>query len=139
MNTKIIIASALLALATSPAFAGKIETLKTDIGEVVAASETGMTLYTFRKDAENSSNCYNDCAAAWPPFVAAEGAKASGDLGLTTRKDGTQQWTLSGQPLYFWAGDAKRGDVSGDGVGGVWDAARIAQSGAKKTGGTYKY
>jgi predicted lipoprotein with Yx(FWY)xxD motif len=27
-------------------------------------------------------------------------------------------------PLYYWVKDKKMGDVTGDGVKGVWDAAR---------------
>jgi len=90
----------------------------------LTAATSGMTLYTFRKDTKNASNCYNDCATAWPPFVAPASAKSQGTLGVIERKDGTRQWSLRGKPLYFWTGDSSAGDVSGDGVGGVWDAVR---------------
>lgn len=122
--TNTILAAAALALVSTASVAAPTATAKSDIGTVVTSAKTGLTLYTFRKDAKNQSNCYNDCAAAWPPFTAAASAKASGDLGIIDRKDGSRQWTLNGQPLYFWAGDQARGDVTGDGVGGVWDAVR---------------
>ncbi len=122
--TRIFLAAAALALVGTAAVAAPTATAKSDIGTVVTSAKNGLTLYTFRKDAKNQSNCYNDCAAAWPPFTAAASAKASGKLGIIDRKDGTRQWTLNGQPLYFWAGDQARGDVTGDGVGGVWDAVR---------------
>ena len=122
--TRIFLAAAALALVGTAAVAAPTATAKSDIGTVVTSAKTGLTLYTFRKDAKNQSNCYNDCAAAWPPFTAAASAKASGELGIIDRKDGSRQWTLNGQPLYFWAGDQARGDVTGDGVGGVWDAVR---------------
>ena len=122
--TRIFLAAAALALVGTAAVAAPTATAKSDIGTVVTSAKNGLTLYTFRKDAKNQSNCYNDCAAAWPPFTAAASAKASGDLGIIDRKDGSRQWTLNGQPLYFWAGDQARGDVTGDGVGGVWDAVR---------------
>ena len=48
----------------------------------------------------------------------------AGALGIIERNDGVRQWALNGQPLYFWAGDAERGDATGDGVGGVWDVVR---------------
>ena len=92
--------------------------------KVMAAAATGMTVYTFQKDAANVSNCYDDCAVKWPPFMAAEDAKADGALGVIERKDDTYQWALNGKPLYFWAGDKAKGDATGDGVGGVWDAVR---------------
>jgi predicted lipoprotein with Yx(FWY)xxD motif len=31
---------------------------------------------------------------------------------------------LNGQPLYLYAGDLKSGDTNGDGIDGVWVAAR---------------
>ncbi len=106
------------------ASAGTLGAVNSEIGKVIVSAKTGMTLYTFRKDAANRSNCYSDCAEAWPPFQAASSAKADGALGIIDRKDGSRQWTLNGKPLYFWAGDRRRGDVTGDGVGGVWDAVR---------------
>jgi predicted lipoprotein with Yx(FWY)xxD motif len=101
-----------------------LEEVATDAGAVMAASKTGMTVYTFRKDSAGVSVCYDDCAANWPPFSAAAEAKAEGDLGIIERTDGSRQWTLKGMPLYFWVGDAGKGDATGDGVGGVWDVVR---------------
>lgn len=106
------------------AAAQTIGTVNTDIGKVVVAAKSGMTLYTFRKDTKNTSNCYNDCAVAWPPFMASGSAKAKAPLSVIKRKDGSLQWALQGKPLYFWQGDTERGDATGDGVGGVWDAVR---------------
>ena len=37
-----------------------------------------------------------------------------------TRPDGTTQITFYGQPLYTFSGDAKPGDTTGQGTGGVW-------------------
>ena len=36
------------------------------------------------------------------------------------RKDGRVQSTYDGKPLYFYSGDKKKGDKTGDGIGGVW-------------------
>ena len=119
-----IIAALGLGLGLSAASGAVLEEVATGGGKVMAAAKTGMTVYTFRKDAKGVSNCYDDCATNWPPFLAAEGAKAEGDLGIIERKDGSYQWTLNGMPLYFWAGDAAKGDATGDGVGGVWDVVR---------------
>ena len=124
MKRTLIITFATLALTASAASAASVVSVNSEIGKVLASAKTGLTLYTFRKDAKNRSNCYGDCAAAWPPFTAAASAKPSGSLGIIKRKDGTRQWALNGRPLYFWAGDSAKGDVTGDGVGGVWDAVR---------------
>ncbi|MEM9475325.1 MAG: hypothetical protein AAGA71_08520 [Pseudomonadota bacterium] len=124
MTRKLITAAVLAATLGTQAAAGTLVAINTDIGQVVAAANNGMTLYTFRNDAPNQSNCYNDCAQAWPPFAAGAAAKPEGALGIIDRNDGTRQWALNGQPLYFWAGDSARGDATGDGVGGVWDVVR---------------
>ncbi|MEM9973006.1 MAG: hypothetical protein AAF771_02425 [Pseudomonadota bacterium] len=122
--TRTLFAATLLALAGTAASASTLVAVNTNIGEVIAAGKNGMTLYTFRNDAADTSNCYGDCAQAWPPFTAGDAAKANGALGVIERRDGTRQWTLNGQPLYFWAGDSAQGDATGDGVGGVWDVVR---------------
>jgi predicted lipoprotein with Yx(FWY)xxD motif len=85
----------------------------------------GMTLYMYTKDAKNTSNCYGGCAAAWPPLLTngtpqvGTGVTAS-LLGTTTRTDGQTQVTYNGSPLYYFAKDKKPGDITGQGVGGVW-------------------
>lgn len=124
MTRSCIAAIVALALAGTTASAETLARVNSDIGKVIASAENGLTLYTFRKDARNKSNCYGECAQAWPPFTAVKSAKAYGALGIIERKDGSRQWALNGKPLYFWAGDQKRGDATGDGVGGVWDAVR---------------
>lgn len=83
----------------------------------VLADAAGRTLYTFDKDAPGKSNCSGGCLAAWPAFIAKAEAQASGDFGLIAD---TRQWTMNGKPLYYYVGDAKPGDRTGDGQGGVW-------------------
>jgi predicted lipoprotein with Yx(FWY)xxD motif len=92
----------------------------------VLSSRDGRTLYTFDKDQPNRSNCSGGCLAAWPAFTVADVNLAGGDFSVVTRDDGTQQWAHRGRPLYFFAGDAKAGDVNGDNQGGVWHVLRNA-------------
>lgn len=118
----------LAAAVSLPAFAedyasGAIKTMDTAKGEILTDAQ-GMALYTFDKDAAGTSNCYDDCAVKWPPATAAAGAMAADDFTLVARKDGSQQWAFKGMPLYLWQGDKKPGDISGDGVGGVWHLAK---------------
>jgi len=100
--------------------------------------KAGKTLYTFDKDAANESRCFDGCATAWPPFMAAEGAQAKDKLTLVPRKGGGMQWAFDGKPLYYFAGDAKPGDVGGDGSGGVWHVVK-AGAGAKQGAATSGY
>lgn len=114
---------ALSALTVALLAAGSAFAQTTDSGGLLR-DNAGKTLYTFDKDAANESRCFDACATAWPPFMAAEGAKAQGKLSVVARKGGGQQWAFDGKPLYFFAGDAKPGDASGDGSGGVWHVVK---------------
>jgi predicted lipoprotein with Yx(FWY)xxD motif len=84
----------------------------------------GMTLYLYAKDQPGVSNCYDACAAAWPPLLTESNPTGSdavaAGLGTTQRTDGSLQVTYNGMPLYFWAKDQKPGDATGQNVGGVW-------------------
>jgi predicted lipoprotein with Yx(FWY)xxD motif len=82
----------------------------------------GMALYTHAGDSATSSTCSGSCATAWPPLAASgqpmAGTGVTGQLGTLTRADGTMQVTYAGLPLYYWQGDTKAGDVTGNGVDG---------------------
>jgi predicted lipoprotein with Yx(FWY)xxD motif len=99
------------------------KTMDTSAGKVWA-DDKGMTLYIFDKDAANKSNCYDQCAKNWPPLMAAADAMASGDWTIVKRDDGTMMWAYDGHPLYTFIKDTKPGDVTGEGVGGVWHVAK---------------
>lgn len=89
----------------------------------VLTNTAGMTLYTFDKDDGGVSACYEKCAMNWPPLLAPAGAAPDDDFALVKRTDGTMQWTFYGKPLYLFAKDTKPGDITGEGIGGVWHIA----------------
>ena len=97
---------------------------KTADGALVGS--TGMTLYTFDRDAAGSgkSVCNGQCATNWPPLMASDDDKASGDFSVVTRDDGKKQWALKGMPLYYWVKDTKPGETTGEGVMGAWHVAK---------------
>jgi len=82
----------------------------------------GMTLYTFDKDTSGVSNCTGTCAKTWTPY--SSGATAQGsfptNISVITRSDGSKQFAWKGMSLYYYSNDAKVGDMTGDGFGGVW-------------------
>lgn len=92
------------------------------VADGVLVGPSGMTLYTFDRDIAGSgkSVCNGPCATNWPPLMAADTDKASGDYMVITRDDGKKQWAMKGKPLYYWIKDSKAGDKTGDGVQGVW-------------------
>ena len=76
-------------------------------GGKVYANASGMTLYTFDKDGAGASNCYDACAALWPPFTADAMGKPAGDWTIVVRKDGARMWAYEGKPLYTYSKDKK--------------------------------
>lgn len=96
------------------------------VADGVLVGSNGMTLYTFDKDVAGSgtSACNGPCATNWPPFMATESDKASGDYSVITRDDGSKQWAVKGKPVYYWAKDSKPGDKTGDGFNKVWQTAK---------------
>jgi predicted lipoprotein with Yx(FWY)xxD motif len=89
---------------------------------MVLTGPNGLTLYTHAGDSATSSTCTAACATAWPPLASTgqpmAGAGVTGQLGTLTRADGTTQVTYAGLPLYFWEGDKKPGDITGNGIEG---------------------
>lgn len=103
----------------------------------VFTSETGLSLYFFANDEQSTSNCNAEdtapaggsadpesCAGRWPPLLAPASAVGEAPFTLVQRTDQTMQWAYKGFPLYTFAGDSVQGDVTGDGLGGVFDLAR---------------
>eukprot|EP01133_Synstelium_polycarpum_P025925 gene25925-31130_t len=90
MAMSLLAATTLTAIAAEPA-----KMVETKAGKVLA-TDKGMTLYTFDKDAKGKSNCDADCLKKWPAF----------------------------HPLYTFAKDTKEGETGGDGVGSVWHVVK---------------
>jgi predicted lipoprotein with Yx(FWY)xxD motif len=98
----------------------------TGLGTVLV-SPSGRTLYALTNDTNGESSCNDLCAQVWPALRVGKGwTVASGiDRSLfttTTRADGTHQLVAGQWPLYTFSGDAKPGDVNGQGSGGMWFA-----------------
>jgi len=99
------------------------------LGQILVDS-AGHTLYDFHKDQGSTSSCYGACAEAWPPLItegephASNGAQ-EGLMGTTKRKDGSEQVTYNGRPLYGFTCDKGPGEANGndvDAFGGEWYA-----------------
>lgn len=90
------------------------------LAQNVMTDDAQMTLYTFDKDMDGKSSCYDDCATNWPPYLGKAGETKDAEWALSERTDGAMQWTYNGKPTYFYYEDAKAGDMMGEGKGGVW-------------------
>ena len=126
--TVLTIVLATVAAFAQPAFAQSIG------ADGVLRDRAGRTLYVFDRDHPwGASNCYEECAATWPAFVARIGAEVKGELTVHARNDGPMQWGWNGKPLYYFAGDLAPGDASGDGLDGVWHAVRATPPDAERS------
>ena len=112
-----------------------LKVTRTSAGTVLASSR-GLTLYyyTHDKPGSGSSVCTGSCASAWPPLAAPvrapAGVRLPGPLGTITRPGGDTQVTISGYPIYTYAGDMAPGQVAGNGVEGVWHVIKIGSTAA---------
>jgi predicted lipoprotein with Yx(FWY)xxD motif len=96
-----------------------------DLGPMVVDGR-GFTVYRYEKDSSSPAHsaCDDACAQKWLPV------RASGDVALTgidraligsvTRRDGTDQVTLGGRPLYRFSGDRMPGETAGQGLDNAW-------------------
>jgi predicted lipoprotein with Yx(FWY)xxD motif len=125
--------------ASSSAGAATVSVADSKLGKILVGAG-GRTLYLFEADTSSTSTCSGSCAAAWPPLVttgtpvAGQGAQA-GLVGTSKRADGTTMVTNNGHPLYYYVGDSKAGDTTGqelDQFGAEWYV--LNASGDKVTG-----
>jgi predicted lipoprotein with Yx(FWY)xxD motif len=92
------------------------------LGDILVDGQ-GRTLYAFTKDKGDQSVCSGKCAQNWPALTGTATAGTGVQAGLLStakQANGSTQVTYGGMPLYYFAGDAKPGDVNGQGVGKVW-------------------
>ena len=103
-----------------------IATGDSQFGEILFDGDD-RAIYLFDKETSNTSECYGDCAEAWPPVLTEGDPRPGGGadaklLGTTERDDGSTQVTYDGHPLYFYADDPV-GEVlchNVDEFGGLW-------------------
>jgi len=116
-----------------------ISTMKTaKHGTVLVGGHT--TLYTLKP---SSTPCTSACLKVWPAVMLASGqTKPIVGHGVTASSlatvmaNGGQQVTYGGQPLYWYSGDKKPGQVKGNFTDkwGKWTAVVTAKSSSGGTG-----
>lgn len=99
-----------------------LETEQVDGLGTIVVDGVGRTVYaSSAEDVTGEPGCYDLCAETWLPLLASGdpaggiGIQASA-VGTATRRDGSQQVTYQGHPLYWYAGDGMPGEINGHGV-----------------------
>jgi predicted lipoprotein with Yx(FWY)xxD motif len=111
----------------------QLRTESTSDGTVLASS-SGLTLYYYDADKQNSgaSACTGSCATAWPPLAGPvavpAGVTLPGPIGTITRSNGTRQVTVNGYPVYTYSGDSASGQATGNDIGGEWHVVTVSAS-----------
>jgi predicted lipoprotein with Yx(FWY)xxD motif len=104
----------------------RIRTIDSPFGTILG-DRRGQAVYLFDKERSGESECYGECARAWPPVFAngkpraAKGVRKS-LLGTVRRRNGRRQVTYAGKPLYYYAHEGP-GEVRCHNVnlnGGFW-------------------
>jgi len=98
-------------------------------GQRVLADFKGMTVYVYGGDkVSGKSTCVGQCLRDWQPvaapLMAPPQSNAAREWSVIRRDDGSPQWAYKGRPLYTFVKDAKAGDTKGDGIDGLWSAAK---------------
>ena len=84
------------------------------------------------------SACQGTCAVSWPPVLTSGWPEAGlgvdqRAIGVILRRDGTQQVTYHGRPLYLFNQDAYFGGASPVGTQGIYGAGALTPSGVFNT------
>jgi len=105
------------------------------VRENIVVSAKGLAVYTLSGDSQQDPKCTkaNGCFSAWHPVTTtarkpAVGSGVSGKVAVWHR-DGFEQLTLNGHPLYTFIGDKHADSASGDGLmsfGGTWHVVKVA-------------
>jgi predicted lipoprotein with Yx(FWY)xxD motif len=109
---------------TSSSGAATVKTASSSLGQILVDG-SGRTLYLYKPDTSTTPTCTGSCASTWPADTTTGKPQESGlsasMLSTTTRPDDhATQVTFDGHPLYYFSGDAKAGDVNGQGTMGIW-------------------
>jgi predicted lipoprotein with Yx(FWY)xxD motif len=111
--------------------------------EAIAVGLKKRAVYILAGDSKSHPKCTaaNHCFTFWPPVTVAAGKKATKAAGIKGKlslwhRNGFFQVLLNGHPLYYYAGDTKGADATGQGIftfGGTWS---VVKTGGSRAGST---
>lgn len=84
----------------------------------------GRTLYHDDLAHKDKPACTGACLKLWPPMWLAKGTTLKAGKGVShlgvVHRSGRRQVTFEGKPLYYYAGDSRRGQANGEGLLHRW-------------------
>jgi predicted lipoprotein with Yx(FWY)xxD motif len=93
-------------------------------GKILVSGSNGRSLYLDVADGKNKSNCTGQCASAWPPLLVSGKPRAGAGVAAaklgSIKRGASRQVTYAGHPLYYWMGDTKPGQTTGEGINGFY-------------------
>lgn len=113
------------------------------IHEGIVVNSKSVAVYTLSGDSKRHPKCTkaNQCFMFWIPVKVASSKKISkaphikGSL-ATWKRNGFNQVTLGGHPLYTFVGDTHKSTATGEGIksfGGTWHVVKVGSSKPKTT------
>ncbi|HTX00295.1 MAG TPA: hypothetical protein VMD59_16060 [Acidimicrobiales bacterium] len=133
-----VAATGVAATATPQAKSLVVATVTTaELGTILAVG--GRTVYQL---VGKNASCAGACVQVWPEVLLPKGAArptagkgvSAPKLGTVARSGGTRQVTYAGHALYFFRGDTRSGQASGNGVkgsGGTWQVVVLKKPAPK--------
>ena len=138
----LVLAGSLVAMALASSGSGVVSSASSSrLGKILVDAK-GRTLYALSPETTRHLLCKtSECFKFWPPFMVSSsktklsaGGGVQGSLALLSRGKGVLQVTLNGEPLYYYSGDHKSGQVNGEDIhsfGGTWHVISVGS--AKKS------
>lgn len=80
---------------------GEVALFQSEAGYAYRAFPSNLALYVLDEDKDGIPTCNRGCELAWPPVIAPDTAKPTGDWTLVTRFDGKKQWRYKNRPVYI--------------------------------------
>jgi predicted lipoprotein with Yx(FWY)xxD motif len=118
---------AMAASASTRSSGGTVRAVESAKYGTVLVGPSGKTLYRYTPDKKGVNTCtpVPACAKYWSRLLVTGTAKpgsgvSAGLLGTIKQPKGLVQVTYAGFPLYYFVGDAKAGDMKGQGFDGTW-------------------
>lgn len=98
--------------------------------ETILTTAPGITLYYDAKDSSSAIDCTGPCTSTWHPLIFGNAGTPipapalTGKLSLVHIAKGSQL-AYDGHPLYTYIQDSQKGEIKGEGIGGIWHIATI--------------